>query len=91
MPDALLTVTAPSAQPVIYENITADIIKKSCKMLQGSGGPTLIDCDVWKHMICCKSYGSDSNNLAESIANLAKRLCTEQIHPACLKNIFQAA
>ena len=74
-PDALLAVTAPPAQTVIFENITADLIIRSSKMMQGSGGPILIDCEFWKHMLCCKSYGSQSQCLAEAIANLAKQIC----------------
>ena len=89
-PDALLNMTSAPAELVIFENITADLIKRSTKLLQGSGGPTLIDCDVWKHIICCKSYGADSHNLAEAIANLAKRLCCEHIHPGSLKELMSS-
>ena len=89
-PSALLEVTASPVQPVIFENINADLIKRLSKMLQGSGGPTLIDSDFWKHMLCCKSYGTQSNCLAEAIANLAKRLCCEHVHPDCLKEYLSS-
>ena len=89
-PDALLAVTAPPAQTVIFENITADLIIQSSKMMQGSGGPTLIDCEFWKHMLCCKSYGSQSQCLAEAIANLAKQICSEHVHPSCLKQYLSS-
>ena len=60
-------------------------MQKCSKSLHGSGGPTLIDSDIWKHILCCKSYVRDSEHLAESIANLAKRLCSESVHPDCLR------
>ena len=88
--DALLNITEPPAQTVIFENLTADLIKNSCKRLNGSGGPTLIDSDAWKHILCSKSYGNDSLSLAEAIAGLAKRLCVEHVHPACLRELLSS-
>ena len=86
--EVLLKVTEPPAQNVMFENITADLIKQSSKQLNGSGGPTLIDADGWKHIICSRSYGNDSTNLAEAIAGLAKRLSTEHVHPDCLQEFL---
>ena len=51
-PDVLLPVTRPSPNPVIYEQITAEVIQKSSRDLKGSGGPTLVDADSWKHFLC---------------------------------------
>ena len=42
-----------------------------------SGGPTQIDMDTWREMICSKSYGTHSKMLAD--ATLAKRLATDTI------------
>ena len=79
--DVLLSTVSPSPQPVIFENITPELVQKSSMSLNGSGGPTLIDSDAWKHILCCKSYARESLSLAEAIANTAKRVCTENIHP----------
>ena len=59
-------------------------IYKAAKHLQGSGGPTLIDADGWKHFLCSKSYGNASSDLCDAIANMAKRLCTDNIEPETL-------
>jgi hypothetical protein len=72
-------------QPVIFEDISAESIKKACMSLHGSGGPTQVDTDAWKHIICSRVYGNVSVELSEALANMAKRLCREQIHPDCLK------
>ena len=53
--------------------------------LNGSGGPTRIDSDAWKHILNCRSYARESQNLAESIAAVARILCTEDVHPGCLR------
>ena len=84
-PDALLPETAPAPEVVIFEGITAESIQKSSQNLQGSGGPTQVDTDIWKHMLCSRSYNKASIQLAEAMSNLAKRLCTEHIQPCCLK------
>ena len=48
----------------------------------------MIDSDIWKHILCCKSYVRESKHLAEAIANLAKRLCSESVHRDCLKEFI---
>ena len=83
-PEALLNITKPTPNPVIYEQITPEIIQKSSRELKGSGGPTLVDADMWKHFLCSRAYGKLPYHLAEAIAGLAKRVCSEQIHPEFL-------
>ena len=72
-------------EPVIFEIIDGENVYKTAKMLQGSGGPTLVDAELWKHILCSKSYGKFSKDLCEEIANMTKILCTEIVHPDCLK------
>jgi len=44
----------------------------------------LLDADSWKQFLCSRAYGKLPLQLAEAIAGLAKRLCSEQIHPDLL-------
>ena len=87
-PEVLLPLTADPPQPVIFEMIDAESVQKAAKKIQGSGGPTLIDADGWRHILCSKSYGKHSIDLCESIANLAKKLCREKVHPESLKEFI---
>ncbi len=82
--EILLPDIAETPQPVIFEGIDAESVYKAAKKIQGSGGPSLIDADGWRHILCSKSYGKTSVDLCESIANLAKKLCREEIHPDSL-------
>ena len=82
--EVLLPVTRPTPNPVIFEQLTAEVIQTSSKNLNGSGGPTLVDTDSWKYFLCSKSYGRHPYHLAEAICGLAKRLCIENIHPDSL-------
>ena len=81
----LLPDTETVPQPVIYEEIDGEAVYKAAKNIQGSGGPTLIDADGWSHILCSKSYGKSSVELCDAIANLAKKLCKDEVHPDCLK------
>ncbi len=38
-----------------------------------------MDADGWRPILCSKNYGKSGVNLCQSIANLTKRLCTEDV------------
>lgn len=82
--EILLPPTANDPEPVIYESIDGTSVYRAAKQLEGSGGPTLIDADGWKHILCSKSYGKASQDLCDAIADLAKKLCRDDINPALL-------
>ena len=73
--DILLPITADDPEPVIFEEIDSTAVYNAAKHIQGSGGPTLIDADGWRHILCSKSYGKASSELCEAIADLAKKNC----------------
>ena len=77
-----------SPESVIYEEITGELVQKMARYLKGSGEPTLVDSDIWKHFLCSKVYGRSSVDLCQAIAELAKLLCTEDIHPDCLEEFL---
>ena len=76
---AVLKDNHPVVESVIFENINQDLVKKAAKTTFGSGGPTQVTADLWKFIICSKSFGNCSDFLAEEIAILARRMCTEKI------------
>ena len=53
--------------------------------MKGSGGPTQVDADLWKDLTCSKAFGKAPEQLCVAIADTAKILCTEDIHPDCLE------
>ena len=79
--DILLPQSANEPEPVIFEEISGLSVFNAAKQIQGSGGPTLIDADGWKHMLCSRAYGNASLELCDAIADLAKKLCRDDIHP----------
>ena len=78
-PEALLLGDAPRVEPVIFEEINRAAIQLAARNTAGSGGPSRIDADTWKHMLCSKAYGALADELADAVAVLARRICTEDI------------
>ena len=85
--DVLLPQTSAEPEPVIFESIDGAAVYRAAKNLQGSGGPTLVDADGWKHILCSKSYGRTSSELCETIAELAKKLCREPVQPDMINEL----
>ena len=74
----LLEGDVPRVEEVIFEDINAQVIQATAKKTFGSGGPTRVDADTWKHILCSKAFGKLSNELAEQVAVFARRLCTSR-------------
>ena len=53
--------------------------------MKGSGGPTQVDAEMWKDFLCAKALDKAPQQLCLAIADTAKILCTEEIHPDCLE------
>ena len=64
-------------------------VAKAMRSVSGAGGPTKVDTDIWKHLICSKFNKKQSEKLAFSIAELAKIVCAERI-PASHTSEFLA-
>ena len=83
-PDIIITQENVPHETVMYEEITADLVYKTTRQMRGSGGPTLVDSDMWKNFLCYKVYGKASTDLCLAVSDLAKILCVEDVHPDCL-------
>ena len=69
---------------MIFAEISAELVEKAALHVQGSGGPTHLDADGWKHILCSKAYGKLPFQLCSAIAEFAKRLCVEDVNPESL-------
>ena len=73
---------------MIFESIDLELVYKTAKMINGSGGPTLIDSECWKHLLCSNNFKVQQKNLCDAIAKLAQQICVTQINPAHFKELF---
>ena len=84
----LMEETQDRVENVIFEEINMESVKKAAQNTYGSGGPTQVDADIWKTIICSKLFGNGPNEIAEEIAIMARRLCTEKIPHNTMQTFF---
>ena len=68
--------------PIIFDFITGDLIKKASLNTHGAAGPSGVDAYAWRRM--CTSFGEASVGLCEALASVARRLCTAHLVPSVL-------
>ena len=86
--EAMILGPSPKIEEVIFESIDANLVSNVIKLINGSGGPTQIDGDQWKHMVCSNNFKSHQRSLCQAIATLTKHLCTEDCDPDHLKELL---
>ena len=67
-----------------FEELDEETIYSSALGLSGSGGPSGLNADGLRRMLCSKSFKSRSKNLCYEIARLARRICSENVVPTAL-------
>ena len=83
-PEALLT-SAPSpppSHPVIFDQLQGSTIRSAALKTNGAAGPSGLDASSWRRL--CTSFHNASDNLCNSLALVAKKLCTTLVDPLCL-------
>ena len=73
---------------VIFDNIDGLEIFKAAKATFGSGGPSLVDADIWKQLLCSNVHKSDSEALCTAVANVARCLCRTKYAGNDLKTLL---
>ena len=71
-------------EPVIFDGIDGESIEKAARNISGGAGPSGMDADCWKRILCSKSGGKARETLCESIANVVRRLAREHVDPKCI-------
>ena len=72
----------PEPHPVMFEVIDGQLIRSTMLKMDGAAGPSGLDAAAWKHM--CTSFKTASADLCESLANTARRLCSEYADPSAI-------
>ena len=81
---ALLFGPKETIPEVAYKSITEDVVAKTAGRLNGSAGPSGLDAEVFKRMLCSKSYSQDGKMLREEIFLMGFRLCSMHHCPGLL-------
>ncbi len=75
-------VSSATFHPVLFEKITASVIRNAALRTEGSAGPSGIDASGWRRL--CTSFHGASNSLCNSLASMTRRLCTDYVDPSSL-------
>ena len=82
-PEILLqTAGEQSVHPIVFEPIDANCIRQAALRVIGGAGPSGLDADAWRRL--CTSFKSASDDLCNTMAGFAKRLCTEELSKSSL-------
>ena len=63
--------------PVLFEGITGQRVKRIGMHVSGSAGPSGLDAVAWQRLLSL--YGKASDSLCEALAGTARRLCREEV------------
>ena len=69
-PDSISTVP-----PVVFDQITGGSIRQAALRTKGAHGPSGMDAHSWRKL--CTSFKAASDELCNSLALVARRLCTD--------------
>ena len=54
--EILLEITSNPPEHVIFEDISVELVQRVAKNIHGSGGPTKVDADFFRHILCSKFF-----------------------------------
>ncbi len=77
-----------SVHPVLFESIDASLIRHTALQVNGAAGPSGLDALCWRRL--CTSFKSASLDLCQSLAHVAKRLCTEFVDPSIIAPLLSS-
>ena len=84
----LLQGSTRKVEPVIFENIDASAVERAAKLTRGSAGPSGLDSDTWRRILCSKSFGKCSMDACDAVARMCRRLCTEYVDPKSISSLL---
>ena len=64
---------------VIYDDISAELIRKSAVRTKGASGPSGLDADFWRKIIGGSVFGTTSDYLCHAIALMTRQLRSEEL------------
>ena len=65
--------------PIVFDVLDGAAIRSAALWTKGAAGPSGLDAYGWRHL--CTSFRGASNDLCDSLASVARRLCTSYVDP----------
>ena len=80
--DPSLQGSPPEFHPIIFDSIDASLIRSTALRTSGTAGPSGLDAHAWRRL--CTTFKAASNSLCQSLAEVARRLCSSFVDPQAL-------
>ena len=77
--DVILNGPMKRIHPIIYDVINEDMIMQAASNTKGGSGPSGMDADGSRRILCSSVYGTCNSDLRKTIADMIKKLCSDII------------
>ena len=85
----LLSATPPTdhdPHSVLFQQLDGVLIRRSIMTMSGAAGPSGLDVSFWKKM--CTSFRHESDELCNSVAAVARKLCSKYVDPSGIEALL---
>ena len=65
--------------PIIYDAIDESMVMRAASNTRGAAGPSKLDGEEWKKILCSNSFGTAGTDLRKAIARMTKKMCIEKV------------
>ncbi|XP_057302766.1 uncharacterized protein LOC130636933 [Hydractinia symbiolongicarpus] len=87
--DALIDQLSQRIHDIVLDIIDEDMVLKAATYTKGGSGPSGLDADGWRRILCSSTFGTTNTDLRKAIAELTKKLCIESI-PESDRSLLEA-
>ena len=77
--DILLTDISQRVHRIKFAGINDEIVRKAVIKTKGGSGPSAMDADGWRRILCSNNFGDTNADLRKAIATFIKKNCTKEI------------
>ena len=76
-PEMILEGPMNDVNPIIFDDINANLVQKMALKTKGAAGPSCFDADDWRGVLGTRLYGTATDDLCSAIAQMTRKLCIE--------------
>ena len=84
--DSIINVDPPDVHPILFESLDVSVVKFAALHTSGAAGPSGLDAISWRRL--CTSFKTASQELCQSLAQTAYRLCTDLVDPTSIASFL---
>ena len=84
--ECIISSAPQDIHPIVFDSIDDNVIRSAAMRTTGSAGPSGVDAHEWRRL--CTAFKGASTDLCNSLALVAKRLCTSYVDPKCVSPLL---